>query len=155
MTHYNEQEYEERMKRRGTQAERQFKIYANRKGWNGGKYGFEQGIPKFWKVPEVIRATPDFIISHPKPMLVEVKGCGEDGILKLKFRDLGALGAWNDLCEVWMFFYDSHRNRVSFQGYESILDILDSPEVEIDEYPDNKAKFHMLPVNIIKWENIE
>lgn len=140
---------------RGTPAERQFVAFAKRNNWHGAKYGFEQGVEHFWKVPEVIRATPDFVISHPHPMLVEVKGCGKDGIIKLKERDLTALIAWEDMCDVWMFFYDSHLNRVSFQGLQSILMTIREPGVEIDHYPDNNAKYYKVPVSTLKWEDIE
>lgn len=155
MTNFNEQAYKDRMRVRGTPAERQFVRFAKRSGWHGAKYGFEQGVERFWKVPELIRATPDFAISHPHPMLVEVKGCGKDGIIKLKERDLTALNVWHDMCDVWLFFYDSHLQRTAFEGLESILMTIREPEVEIDYYPDNKAKYFKVPVSMLKWEAIE
>lgn len=155
MTNFNEQVYKDRMRMRGTPAERQFVVYAKKMGWHGAKYGFEQGVEHFWKVPEVIRATPDFVISSPVPMLVEVKGCGKDGIIKLKERDLTALESWNHMADVWFFFYDSHRKRVSFQAYPSINEVVMDSDIVQDIYPDNNALYYKLPVDKIKWEKIE
>lgn len=148
---YNEQNYQDRMRVRGTPAERAFVRYALANGWRGARYGFEAGVEGFWKLPEVIRSTPDFVLTDPNPMLVEVKGCGRDGLIKLKDRDMKALAFWDTVCHLSFFFYDSDRHRVAFVSFLQIADLLRDETIMYGVYPDNNARYAKLPVDRLGW----
>lgn len=155
MNNFRDKPYKDRMAVRGTPAENAFVRYAKKKGWRGAKYGFEEGVEYFYNLPDVIRSTPDFVITHPDAMLVEVKGCGRDGIVKLKERDLKALEEWERACVVMFFFYDSHRQRVATYFLDDVLSIIDREDVQRGTYPENRAMYYMIPVDFMEWEDIE
>lgn len=75
------------------------------------RFGFNRPDPSMAKWDAFIRYTPDYI-HHDR--FVEVKGCGRDGIMKLKQENLSALREWSDHLPVWLFVWNSHKQQSVF-----------------------------------------
>ncbi len=57
------------------------------------RYGFNRPPFKLARIPDFVKHTPDYVTGTGH--LVEVMGCGRDGIVKLKLTKWQALKTWN------------------------------------------------------------
>jgi hypothetical protein len=84
----------------GDEAESQFERLHNR---GFVRYGLDRPPIQMWKLPPLIRYTPDYLCTDG---LYEVQGCGQDGLIKLKLEKLDALKRWNTLCPTNLWLWD-------------------------------------------------
>lgn len=154
MSAYYDKSYEERMKDAGSMAEGAFMKYADEKGWSYRAYGFDSGLEDYFKVPEFIRVTPDFLVTKPKQALIECKGLGRDGIVKIKHDYLESLQEWQGHLQVVFFFYDSYKKEFAFSTYSDIWSkIHDGRNVDISHFPDNGRKFYGFHKVLFTWQD--
>lgn len=95
----------------GDEAESRFEKWAEKAGSNAARYGLNRPKINLSRLPPFIRHTPDFLMSD---RLVECKGVGRDGLVKIKEEQLGAWEQWYMHVPVWLFVWDSHKEREWF-----------------------------------------
>jgi len=103
MPKYHEQNWSQRFKSLGDEAEAMFTQSlplgkAQRLGWRRPTVTMRH-------MPPTLKHMPDYYTEGG--MLVEVMGMGADGILKLKTTKWEALKWWNKLCPVTLFLWNS------------------------------------------------
>lgn len=97
----------------GDPAELAFEHWSAHNGLAYGRYGLLRPTVSMRTLPVEIRYTPDYVTDYG---LVEVQGCGKDGMLKFKHDKLEALKWWDKVVPVTFWFYNSttgHSNQAS------------------------------------------
>ena len=112
--------------------------------------GFDQQnekIPsnKFFKIPNVIRSQPDFIIITSDAYFLEVKGCKE--ILRLKLDDLKSYDFWDNQMSLYVFVYSTLERSHKIISYAKLSEI--AYTCSMDYYEDNNKAYYKIP-----WERI-
>ena len=87
-------------------------------------------------LPPQLRYTPDYLTSQG---LIEVQGLGQDQILKVKHDKLEALRWWSRVHPVFMFIYDSHKDRYSMLSLKDLTKRCKLSETK--EFPEGKPYF--------------
>lgn len=150
-----------RIKRMGDLAEGQFKSWCVRQGIHFTAYGLNRPPFKaFAKLPAYIRYTPDFLCEHPKPrpkrhFLCEVKGCGQDQLVKIKDETVQSLVEWEQgsALPVLFFVYDSSKKRVSDSlTLANLMDLL--PTLPIGRFNDNNKVFYEISTDLLVWSDV-
>ena len=123
--------------------------YKNRKIQivRSGLDALDSGIPaKNWmNIPKYIRNLPDFIIVGDKyNFFLECKG-GKSHV-HLKISELKSYGFWNDFIPVVVFVWSSAYGTIYRVKYSDLMDLIKEQNYETGEYPDNKEKYHMIPM---------
>lgn len=112
------------------------------------RYGLCRPAINMSALPPELRYTPDYLTAQG---LVEVQGLGRDQILKVKHEKLEALVWWSKIHPVYMFVYDSHKDRsfmVDLTGLRKRCKISNS-----DEFPEGKP-YYAIESSLI-WEDVE
>ena len=81
------------------------------------RYGLCRPPINMAMLPPQLRYTPDYLTSQG---LIEVQGLGQDQILKVKHDKLEALRWWSRVHPVFMFIYDSHKDRYSMLSLKDL-----------------------------------
>jgi hypothetical protein len=97
---FKDQPFDTRYQQMGDEAEQMFEKTHPR---NFLRYGLDRPPIQVWRLPPFVRYTPDYLCSDG---LYEVQGCGQDGLIKIKFEKLEALRQWNTLCPAYFWFWD-------------------------------------------------
>ena len=71
---------------------------------------------------DALRHMPDFYTESG--YLVEVMGCGRDGILKLKPPKWEGLKVWNSIQPVALFTYNSHLERWTLVAWQELVKLV-------------------------------
>lgn len=127
-------------------------IYYKRFGWD---YNIDK-IPahQFVKIPDYMRARPDFIIFTDKAYFLEVKGC--KSYLGLKVCDMRAYAFWNMVMKLYFFIYSSLKKTMYKLSYDKMNHITKYCEVQIykDDVPKHyyKVKIETLAKEGVKCE---
>ena len=82
------------------------------------RFGWHRPRSSMSKMAPMLRNLPDYYAQSGH--LVEVIGCGRDGLLKLKSHKLATLKAWNELQPVMMFFWNSHKGQWTLVELEEV-----------------------------------
>lgn len=145
-TSFHELSFRERYATLGDPAEAVFEAVAP--AGNFDRFGWHRPRNGFGKMTPLLRNQPDYYVQTGH--LVEVMGCGKDGILKLKLHKMAALRQWHKLQPVKMFVWNSHLGRWA---------LIDFPEVErLFNHAKKKGveQFHDGPKYVeIPWANVE
>ena len=109
------------------------------------KYGFDEKNEKvdsdiWFKLPQFIRSTPDYIVYRNKVVFFEVKGYRKE--LKLKEEDLKVYKHWNSLMELYVFFRNFDTNQNTILSFDKIMEKI--PYCEMSAYEDNGKKYYIL-----------
>ena len=123
--------------------------YKNRKIQiiRSGLDALNEDIPSenWMNIPKYIRNLPDFIIVGDKGnFFLECKG-GKSHV-HIKISELKSYGFWNDFIPVVMFGWSSTYNTIYRVKYSDLMDLIKEQNYETGEYPDNKEKYHMIPM---------
>lgn len=146
-TPFNERNFAHRFETMGDTAEAQFEAYVAANDLRCDRYGFNRPSSAMQKWPAFIRYTPDFI-QHDR--LVEVKGVGRDGIVKIKGENLEAIEAWSKIMPIWLFVWNSsNRTGKLFPADENFIADVDA-SCETDRFPDNNKLYYKIP-----WDELE
>ena len=109
------------------------------------KYGFDEKNEKvdsdiWFKLPQFIRSTPDYIVYRNKVVFFEVKGYRKE--IKLKEEDLKVYKHWNSLMELYVFFRNFDTNQNTILSFDKIMEKI--PYCEMSAYEDNGKKYYIL-----------
>ena len=90
------------------------------------RYGFNRPPFSLARTPDFIKHTPDYVTGTGH--LVEVMGCGRDGIVKLKLVKWGALRTWNrvtgDNDIVVLFLWNSRTSEWSLVQWDELQQLV-------------------------------
>ena len=100
------------------------------------RYGLCRPPINMAMLPPQLRYTPDYLTSQG---LIEVQGLGQDQILKVKHDKLEALRWWNRVHPVFMFVYDSHKDRYSMLSLKDLTKRCKLSGTE--QFPEGKPYF--------------
>lgn len=101
---YKDSNWADRETTLGDPAERAFETWSDHNGLAYTRYGLLRPKVDMRTIPAEIRYTPDYVTDYG---LVEVQGCGQDGLLKFKHDKLDALRWWDEIIPVTFWFYHS------------------------------------------------
>ena len=107
------------------------------------KFGWDYNVDhipgyNFIKLPEYMRALPDYVIFNKTASFVEVKGCKE--FLRLKICDMNSYTFWIMVMNLYFFIYSTMTNKVYKLTYKDMNDITKHCSIEI--YKDNKKHYY-------------
>ena len=136
---FYEQGYDERLKA-GNISESKAEEFYKSKNIPITRCGFnEQDKTKnFYKIPNLVRSLPDYVIIPKKAYFLEVKGCTDR--LKVKLVDMKGYDVWNKIIPIIIFAYSSsnkHCYRVTYQRLKELLDLMGTKGT----YPDNNKEY--------------
>ena len=134
-----------RIQTMGDIAERQFEEGSAVK-WV--RYGLCRPPINMAALPPQLRYTPDYLTAQG---LVEVQGLGRDQILKVKHEKLEALRWWEKVHPVYLFVYDSHKDRSSMLSLSEVRKKCKLSET--DEFPEGKS-YYAIKSSLL-WEDVE
>ncbi len=100
------------------------------------RYGLCRPPINMAMLPPQLRYTPDYLTAQG---LIEVQGLGQDQILKVKHDKLEALRWWNRVHPVFMFIYDSHKDRYSMLSLKDLTKRCKLSDTQ--EFPEGKPYF--------------
>lgn len=148
---------------KGEVSQEQFRLWAERNGIKYLPFGFDLtdeqdkdiSIARFLKLTPQVRMTPDYACMSKKAgFLVEVKGCGRDGV-KIKEETLQSLSIWQEhMQDVYFFIYNSHTHACVLITYAAISQLCygwASPKY----FESDNKKYYLLPNDKFTWETIE
>lgn len=149
---FNQKSWNERKQVLGKPAETAFEIYARRKGIKFEHFGMkEESSLQYWKMKLFLRLRPDYLCQQSnKTFFVEVKGCGQDAILKFKIESLEALYTWQLLSPVFIFLWDSGRQFYCFISYDALRQKI--YQCQIQRFDSDMKPYFALPVSQLQWE---
>tara|TARA_R100000742_G_C4254948_1_gene72936 strand:- start:178 stop:633 length:456 start_codon:yes stop_codon:yes gene_type:complete len=109
------------------------------------KYGFDEKNGKvdsdiWFKLPQFIRSTPDYIVYRNKVVFFEVKGYRKE--IKLKEEDLKVYKYWNSLMDLYVFFRNFDTKQNTILSFDKIMEKI--PYCEMSAYEDNGKKYYIL-----------
>lgn len=115
------------------------------------RFGFDEkekriDTESWFKIPEIIRSSPDYILIHKRAYFLEVKGFQED--LKIKIIDLIMMDQWNRLMPIIFFAYDCGNNNSYIIQYKNLWNRIHT--CDILRYHDNRKLYHSLTPDILR-----
>ena len=148
---FNQRSWDERTVFMGDTAEMAFTKVAAQKGWKVTRLGFEKvhGLDSS-KISMLVRKQPDFLVQGKKGVaMMEVKGTGRDGVLKLKVDDLPYLSRWHLYQGVCFFIFDSHRHRYALVPWPKMERLLD--KAPLNYFHDGGGLYYVLKHGLFTW----
>src|SRR3990167_4517829 len=143
-TAWNRNTFRKRYSLMGDISEDRFGIYCILNGIKNIRFGFNRpDFAKFYNLPLALKHMPDRLIEVGNDhYFVEVKGCGQDALIKIKKEDLTALGFWNNLLPVNFAVYDSSLNSLH---YGTTLEEVEKmkTECEVKQFDDNRKEYYL------------
>lgn len=151
---FNQKSWQERKRVLGAPAETVFEIFCRKKNIRFEHFGMkEESSLQYWKLQLFLRLRPDYICQHgSKTILCEVKGCGSDAVLKFKLESLEALYSWQLIMPVYIFLWDSNKQRYSFIAYEALRQQL--YQCQLQRFENDNKPYFALPVSQLQWETL-
>lgn len=152
---YEHLSYTERMKIAGDMAEGAFTKVAHEKGWSIERYGFNRAkLRNFWRLPEMIKSTPDFacVGKGMGGFLVECKGVGSKPFVRIKEHTVHGLREWQQKATLYVFIYNSSNETYSFTEFRNIDEMIKSG-LETDTFDDGKT-YYKIPKTTLAWEDM-
>ena len=147
---WSDQGFQARFAVMGDKSEDAFEQWASIKQIEWERFGFSRPkIKLFWKIPAILRYTPDYVAMGKKPFFAECKGCGRASYVKIKEANLTELEEWNTKLQLWFFIFDSHLGRVSFTDFHTVYNICKESPVG---YFQEGHKYFKLPKKLLTWE---
>lgn len=121
------------------------KFLNQQKNFHWYKMGFDEAdrnIPfqYFVKVPEILRNIPDYVCIKKKSFFLECKGYRD--YLKIKENDIMSYNFWNDIMDLYFYFYDCGKQKQLIMSYTKLLDTIDISET--GRYPDNNKLYYKI-----------
>tara|TARA_R100001594_G_scaffold78597_2_gene113204 strand:+ start:1564 stop:2028 length:465 start_codon:yes stop_codon:yes gene_type:complete len=143
--------YQERNTDRINLAEVKAEEYFKKKGVTLVRFGFDEKDPpmqtnEWFKLPEIVRSSPDFIIINKKSAFMEVKGFYQE--LKIKVHDLIMMNYWNQVMPLYLYCYDNSDQQSYTIKYQDLYDQIHIQPV--DRYKDNQKVYYKLTKAILK-----
>lgn len=126
----------------GDIAETQFETWADGQDLKWDRFGHNRPNSSMTRWNAFLRYMPDYIGSK---CFWEVKGCGRDGLLKLKQENLVALRQWSDHLPVHMFVYNSSEDDMVCFPFDAECVAWIGNNCKSDKFHDNDKVYWMIP----------
>ena len=143
--------FQERNTNRINLAEVKAEEYFKKKGVTLVRFGFDEKDPpmqtfEWFKLPEIVRSSPDFIAIHNESAFIEVKGFYTT--LKIKVHDLIMMNYWDQVMPLYLYCYDNFDQ----QGYTiKYQDLYKQIHVQpVDRYKDNQKVYYKLTKAVLE-----
>ena len=149
MTRFENAPFSERIKELGDTAETVFEQWAEQHGITFVRLGLNR--PPFqhlYKVNKLIRLMPDYLCEGTDTVLVEVKGCGLEG-LKIKHESFDIMAVWSAIQPLKIFIYNSATKATALLTLNELAELRLTKDTQA--FPDGKL-FVTIPITEIKWE---
>jgi len=149
MTAYQNAPFSERIKTLGDTAEGVFEAWALKNNILFVRLGFNRPpFKRFDKFADEVRLMPDYACEGADAVLVEIKGCGREG-LKVKEDSIRVMEFWNMLNPVLVFIYNSSKKATCLITLDELITKTDGKELRT--FPDGKTYF-TIPNEELVWE---
>jgi hypothetical protein len=139
---FHKQDFNTRFGTMGDTAEAVYEQWADGNDIRFDRYGFNRPRSNMFKWPSEIRYTPDYI-THDR--LIEVKGCGRDGLAKIKQENLDALSNWQKHLPVWLFIWNSALEEHAYFELSQRFYLWLPKNCSNGRFPDNNKVFWNIP----------
>ena len=148
--------FEERNSNRTNKAETKAEEFFKNKGIPLIRFGFDEKEKhidtKHWfKIPEIVRSSPDYILISKSSYFLEVKGFQKD--LKVKITDLVMMDQWNRLMPIVIFAYDCGKDVPYVIQYKKLWDRIHT--CPILRYQDNRKLYYSLGPDVLRYIAVE
>jgi hypothetical protein len=152
---YRDQSISQRLDIMGRPAEKRFARWAENRGISLFAYGIEG--TKFAYAPGLdyrIKTTPDYIAVLPQApaghrhAFFEVKGCGHDGILKIKLSAAAGMRFWGQIHPMYIFVWHKTTNRVAHHSLSEVESWLDPNRT--GQFSDSN-RYYEVPTDLLTW----
>lgn len=150
MATFSERTWEKREKTLGDPAESAFEEWAENTWCPFARYGLNRPPIDMRLVPPKIRYTPDYITNLG---LVEVQGCGRDGLFKFKHEKLIALQQWDTEMPVSLWLYDQPEDRGYMVRLWTVVNMCatDDDKFRVDGMFDGYKQYAQLSTEDVQW----
>lgn len=154
MQAFNQKSWHERKKVLGKPAETVFELYARKKNIRLEHFGMKaESDLNYSKLKLFLRLRPDYLCQQAgKAFFVEVKGCGQDAVLKFKLESIEALYTWQLLTPVFIFLWESSRQHYCFMAYELLREKI--YQCQMQRFDNDQKPYFALPTSMLQWEAI-
>ena len=142
---FRDQDFNRRFEKMGDEAEGVFEQVAK---LGFARFGLSRPPVQVGKLPDFVRYTPDYLQTN---RLVEVQGCGQDGMLKFKLDKLAALSDWNEIMPVCLFVWDRKRRCYAEFPLSTLIEWYTTDQGERGTFPEGKAYFGVSVDQIEGW----
>lgn len=116
------------------------------------RYGLDEDrdLPT-WRLPELVRKTPDYIVWHPTgPIFTEVQGTGgNDRLHKIKIDKFNALKRWNVEMRVTFWLWDNDNKRYDWVDYPSLTVMVANQQVTHGSFDNGQRPWFGFDVDAI------
>lgn len=144
---YRDQSWNQRFATMGDTAEAVFEEIAPLGSFE--RYGWNRPAVPMTKMSAMVKATPDYYCGTGH--LVEVKGLGRDGILKLKVDTYKALQKWNKVQPVMLFAWNSATEEWALLNWDQIVKLVAKARKKgIESFQNDGNEYYP-----ISWEWVE
>ena len=149
MTKFENAKFDNRLKDLGDTSEGKFEEWATKHGVPFVRMGFNRPpFERFYKFPEELRLMPDYAVEGSGPAMVEVKGCGKEG-LKVKLESIRVMEFWDTMIDVRIFIFNSARpQRYAWLNLFDLIALTDDKGTR--KFPDGK-EYYLIPNDEIEW----
>lgn len=132
-------------------AEERAEEYLGMRGIEYIRFGFDEKNERikrnvFFKIPEMLRGAPDFIVIDDESYFLETKGFR--GTLKVKVNDLMNYDAWDRVMKLEFFCWDCDNDEPIRFPYAALKSKIFSQPM--DQYPDNKKWHYTLSREVLR-----
>jgi len=151
VTRFENAPFSERIKELGDTAEGVFETWAKKNNIVFVRVGFNRPpFKSFYKFAPELRLMPDYACEGTEAVLIEVKGCGKEGV-KIKDESVSAMEFWHTLNKVKIFIYNSSSKSYCLIDLQDLIDKLDGkPRMK---FPDGKT-YGIIEINELSWEKV-
>ena len=120
---FNKKSWNERKKELGSIAESAFEKFALKEDIAFEHFGLKsESTLDYRNLALFLRMRPDYLCQqNDKTFFVEVKGCGNDAVIKFKQECMEGLYIWQSLLSVYVFIFDSCRKRSCFERWSGLF----------------------------------
>ena len=137
--------------------------YENKKGIKVMRYGPDQRKPhnqfsvKYWmKIKKIIRKTPDYVVmdlKKPQAYFLEVKGCGRDGLVKLKKEDLEEYKEWAKEMPFSFFVYNMYKQAVIQFSIQDLAKTINKNNIQMERFKRDNKLHYPVPFQLLEQVN--
>lgn len=148
---YRTEKWEKRIETLGDPAENAFLEWAENTWFPVVRYGLNRPPLEMRLIPTKIRYTPDYLSNFG---LIEVQGCGRDGLFKFKHEKLEALQSWSNDCPVSLWLYDQPADRGHMVMLDHVVNMclnVDGTGFRKDGMFDGYKPYSQLDVETVCW----
>jgi hypothetical protein len=117
-------------------------------GDSSDRWGLDHPPFDMQNLSSIVRYAPDRIMARK---LVECKGLGKDGVLKIKIEQLEALRFWDHIHPVAIFIWDAFNKRWTMMELDALIQACHKNGA-LEQFPDNHKPAWFIHINFLDVE---